>query len=544
MPKPTVKNFIELVQRSKLVDDELLKQTLLDCKEQLGERFPNDVDAVADFLIRANLISRWHCDKLFDGKYKGFFLGKYKLLDHLGTGGMSSVYLAEHVVMRRKAAIKVLPKRRLKDSSYLERFHLEAQATARLDHPNIVRAYDINNEGDNHYIVMEYVRGRDIHTIIKEDGPLPYVQAAKYIAQAANALQHAHDTGLIHRDVKPGNLLVDDGGIVKILDLGLALFSDDDRASLTLQYDEKVLGTADYLAPEQAINSHDVDSRVDVYGLGCTLYYALTGHAPFPEGTLAQRIAKHQSQMPADIRIDRPDCPHELVDICVKMMQKKPDDRIATCREVGQILTAWVHSYQYAKGEVAGAVPALAIGASHAPGQHYSISPPAPPSGSNVDLFPSSGGSAGESNKRDQAGRVTTINRSAMEDTVSDRDRAAMGLPPTQSSGGSAGEYVDLKIDRRAKKPRSSKSGRLREKAAAPNAANLSGPKPAGSTSDSGSIDLGSEARSGSSLVRGSATNSNKTMGKLVPNHPMALWVMLAVASCVVILTLAIAFLI
>ena len=135
------------------------------------------------------------------------------------------------------------------------------------------------------------------------------VQAAKYIAQAANALQHAHDTGLIHRDVKPGNLLIDDGGIVKILDLGLALFSDDDRASLTIQYDEKVLGTADYLAPEQAMNSHDVDSRVDVYGLGCTLYYALTGHAPFPEGTLAQRIAKHQSQMPADIRIDRPDCP-------------------------------------------------------------------------------------------------------------------------------------------------------------------------------------------------------------------------------------------
>jgi serine/threonine protein kinase len=420
MAKPTVKNFIELVQRSKLVDDELLKQSLLDCKEQLGERFPNDVDAVADFLVRANLISQWHCEKLFGGKYKGFFLGKYKLLDHLGTGGMSSVYLAEHVVMRRKAAIKVLPKRRLSDSSYLQRFHLEAQATARLEHPKIVRAYDINNEGDNHYIVMEYVRGRDLHTMIKEDGPLPYAQAAKYIAQAANALQHAHENGLIHRDVKPGNLLIDDGGIVKILDLGLALFSDDDRASLTIAY----------LAPEQAVNSHEVDARVDVYGLGCSLYYALTGHAPFPDGSLAQRIAKHQSQMPADIRIDRPDCPQELVEICVKMMNKKPEDRFATCREVGQRLTAWAHSYQYTVGEVAGSVH-HPVAADAVAGTSASNLPPIPPAlppmspDSNVDLLPTPVRDV-DARKQDQSGQVTTINRSAMEDTVSDRNRVAV----------------------------------------------------------------------------------------------------------------------
>ncbi|MGE0755672.1 MAG: serine/threonine protein kinase, partial [Pirellulaceae bacterium] len=149
MAKPSVKTFIDLTQRSKLVDDELLKQKLLECKEQLGEEFPTDVDAVAEFLIQQKLITRWQCDKLFDGKYKGFLLGKYKLLDHIGSGGMSSVYLAEHVVMRRLAAIKVLPKKRLKDSSYLARFRLEAQAFGRLDHANIVRAYDINNEGDN-----------------------------------------------------------------------------------------------------------------------------------------------------------------------------------------------------------------------------------------------------------------------------------------------------------------------------------------------------------------------------------------------------------
>jgi serine/threonine protein kinase len=341
MAKPTVKSFVEMVQRSKLVDEETLKAKLLECRQQLGEGFPDNVDAVAEFLIQAGLLSRWHCDKLFSGKYKGFQLGKYKLLDLLGTGGMSSVYLAEHTIMRRKAAIKVLPKRRVSDSSYLERFKLEAQATARLDHPNIVRAYDIDNEGDNHFIVMEYVRGSDLQTLIKDEGALSYERATNYISQAARGLQHAHESGLIHRDVKPGNLLVDDQGIVKILDLGLALFADEQRASLTIQHNENVLGTADYLAPEQALNSHDVDARVDIYGLGCTLYFVLTGHAPFPEGTLAQRIAKHQTQMPADIRLDRPDCPQELVEICVKMLQKNRQDRFQTCREVADALSAW-----------------------------------------------------------------------------------------------------------------------------------------------------------------------------------------------------------
>lgn len=338
MAKSTVRSFIEMLQRSKLVDEAPLKRTLLECRERLGETFPNDVDAVAEYLVQEGLISRWHCEKLLNGKYKGFQLGKYKLLDLLGTGGMSSVYLAEHMVMRRKVAIKVLPKRRVTHSSYLERFRLEAQATARLDHPNIVRAYDIDHEGSSHFIVMEYVRGRDLQVIVKEDGPLSLELAVNYIMQAAHGLQHAHENGLVHRDVKPGNLLIDELGVVKILDLGLALFADEDRASLTIQHNENVLGTADFLAPEQALNSHDVDGRADIYGLGCTLYYALTGHAPFPEGSLAQRIAKHQTDMPADIRLDRPECPQELIDVCVKMMRKRKDERFQSCSEVAEAL--------------------------------------------------------------------------------------------------------------------------------------------------------------------------------------------------------------
>jgi serine/threonine protein kinase len=344
MATPSVKNFLELVQRSQLVDPDELRSTLLKCKAEHDDQLPSDTTVVADYLVRAGLLTDWHCTKLFDRKYKGFFLGKYKLLGHIGTGGMSSVYLAEHILMRRRRAIKVLPKGRVNDSSYLERFHREAQATAALEHPNVVRAYDVDNEGDTHYLVMEYVKGQDIQNIVNEQGGLSYDKAAEYIAQAARGLAYSHGEGLVHRDVKPANLLIDEDGVVKILDLGLALFSEDENASLTVFHNENVLGTADYLAPEQAINSHDVDGRADIYGLGCTFYFTLTGHAPFKDGTLAQRIARHQTTMPPDIRDDRPDCPRELVDICVKMMQKKADDRFQSCGEVAAALESWLAS--------------------------------------------------------------------------------------------------------------------------------------------------------------------------------------------------------
>lgn len=450
MSKPTVKSFVEMVQRSKLVDEESLRQKLLECKQHLGDRFPDDVDAVAEFMIQAGLLSRWHCDKIFSGKYKGFELGKYKLLDLLGTGGMSSVYLAEHLVMKRKVAIKVLPKKKVNQSSYLKRFQLEAQATARLDHPNIVRAYDIDNQGDNHYIVMEYVRGRDLQAMIKDDGPLSYELAANYIAQAARGLQHAHNTGLIHRDVKPGNLLIDDQGVVKILDLGLVLFSDAVRASLTMQHNENVLGTADHLAPEQAINSHDVDPRADVYGLGCTLYYVLTGHAPFPEGTLAQRIAKHQTQMPADIRIDRPDCPVELVEICVKMLQKDRRARYQTCQEVADALTAWASQCWHTVATANSTIPAAsttAVVAESPPVQTANAVTTAVATAAtggtdpvflpqlNLRQFAPTSGKSGSdksgTSNRKQSDVPTHLNLNAMSDTVPDREIVASKLEST-----------------------------------------------------------------------------------------------------------------
>jgi serine/threonine-protein kinase len=183
------------------------------------------------------------------------------------------------------------------------------------------------------------------------------------MAQSAEGFTYAHENNLIHRDVKPANLLVDEKGVVKILDLGLALYSDEESASLTVAHNENVLGTADYLSPEQAVNSHKVDSRTDIYSLGCTLYFLLTGHPPFPEGTLAQRIAKHQTQMPEDIRKDRPECPRDLVDICVKMMQKKPDRRYQTMREVAEALETWLanHGYKFEPGSNEMALKAAAL---------------------------------------------------------------------------------------------------------------------------------------------------------------------------------------
>lgn len=330
--------FLEMVGKSRLVEPATLEKFTQKLHELHGEQLPEDASLIAKSMVAEGLLTTWHTEKLLAGKYKGFFLGKYKLLGHIGTGGMSSVYLAEHTRMLDKRAIKVLPRTRVKDATYLARFQLEAKAIASLSHPNIVLAYDIDNEGDVHYIVMEYVEGVDLQVLVRRDGPLAPTQAALLIAQAADGLQHAHQRGVVHRDVKPANLLLDLDGRVRLLDMGLALVSAQDEESLTVMHNENVLGTADYLAPEQALNSHQVDHRADIYGLGCTLYYLLTGHPPFPEGTLAQRIAKHQKVMPTSIRSLRDDCPGELEGICVKMIQKEPQYRYQSAADVAEAL--------------------------------------------------------------------------------------------------------------------------------------------------------------------------------------------------------------
>ena len=349
MDKQRVDSFLGLVRASRLVEKDQLDAAIHDLKQKrAGEPLTNAAE-VAVHLVDSGLLTSWQAEKLQEGRHKGFFLGKYKLLALLGSGGMSTVYLAEHLLMQRRVAIKILPKNRVEDTSYLARFHREAQAAAALDDRNIVRAYDVDNDGDIHYFVMEYVEGRDLQALVRAEKPIDYNLAADYIRQAARGLARAHSIGLIHRDVKPANLLVDKQGTVKVLDLGLAKFSDDDKASLTVAYDENVLGTADYLAPEQAVDSHGVDARADIYSLGCAFYYILTGHPPFPEGTLPQRIMAHQKETPPSIREDRPDCPIDLIRICAKMMAKKPAQRFQKMQQVADLLSKWLYLRGYDK---------------------------------------------------------------------------------------------------------------------------------------------------------------------------------------------------
>jgi serine/threonine protein kinase len=340
MSNDASEKLIDLVKRSDLVTPKKL-DAFLERSAQVPGGMPAEQEKVAEMLVADGLLTRWQADKLLAGKHRGFRLGKYKLLGQIGKGGMSHVYLAEHVLMERRVAIKVLPRQRVKDRSYLSRFQLEARAAARLDDVNIVRVFDIDNEGDTHYIVMEYVEGRDLHQTVSQNGPLPFVTAVRYVAQVATGLQHAHEMGLVHRDIKPANCLLDQHGTVKLLDMGLAKLNDDET-SLTLANDENVLGTADYLAPEQALNSHAADARADIYSLGCTLYFLLVGRPPFPDGTISERLLKHQVEEPESLLKIRPDTPLSLVDLCARMMAKKPDDRPQTAGDVARLMNDWL----------------------------------------------------------------------------------------------------------------------------------------------------------------------------------------------------------
>lgn len=331
--------YLELLLKSRLISE----TQLIPLAGRLPRpNEPSAVDRLAKALINADLLTMWQHQHLINGHWKGFFIGKHKLLAKIGVGGMGTVYLAEHTIMRRKVAIKVLPKANVGKSSYLERFLQEARAIASLDHPNIIRAYNIDNEGDLHYLVIEYVEGPNLDQLVAENGPLDFDEAADYVRQAAEGLAQAHDRGLIHRDVKPSNLLLDRTGVIKVLDMGLARLTNPGESSLTLEQGERVLGTADYLSPEQALDSHEIDHRSDLYSLGCTLYYLLTGTTPFARGTLAQRLVAHQTEIPVSPAVLRPEIPAELAAICLRLLSKEPGDRYPTASALAQILSAWL----------------------------------------------------------------------------------------------------------------------------------------------------------------------------------------------------------
>lgn len=345
--KLTAASFLNGVRNSGLVDANPLDAVIRDMKAAGADA--NDSTAIAAELVKRDLVTSWQVDKLLQGRHKGFFLGRYRLLRLLGTGQMSAVYLGRHIYMDHLVAIKVLPADKVKDTSYLARFYREARAVASMNHPNIIRAFDVDKQveagTDIHFLVMEYIEGKPLtnHLTDVPGQKLDFVFVANIMRQAAEGLSHAHDINMVHRDIKPDNLLITPNGDVKILDLGLArFFKTTDEESLTLKHDERVIGTADYLAPEQAIDSHTVDSRADIYGLGCTFYFALTGHPPFTEGTLVQRLMAHQTHTPPPVTNDRPDAPDSLLAILNKMLAKKREERYQTGREAAADLTTWL----------------------------------------------------------------------------------------------------------------------------------------------------------------------------------------------------------
>ena len=337
----SVEELLQLIRKSGMIEDQTLTTYLQ--RRQVGRGLPDDPRDAADSMIQDGLITNFQAEQFLLGKWRGFTIGKYKLLERVGVGGMGQVFLCEHMFMKRRVAIKVLPPAKADQPAALGRFYREARAAGQLEHPHIVRTHDIDQDGNLHFIVMEYVDGTNLLDVVKKFGPMDIRRATSYTRQVALGLDFAFRSGLIHRDIKPGNVLIDRHGHAKLLDLGLARFFNDQTDMLTIKYDDKiVLGTADYVAPEQVANSHEVDIRADIYALGASFYFLLAGHPPFPSGTVSQKLLWHRTKDPTPIRQVRPDVSEGIAAVVAKMMHKDPAQRFQTPAEVAAELERWV----------------------------------------------------------------------------------------------------------------------------------------------------------------------------------------------------------
>jgi serine/threonine-protein kinase len=306
--------------------------------------------AVADKLIEKGWLTAYQVERLLNGRGNELVLGPYVVLDGLGKGGMGEVVKARHRILGRIDALKTIRSDSLQSEAlvrrFVRRFVREAQAAARLRHANVVQVYGADQAGEVHYLALEYVEGTDLSALVDRDGPFPISVACEYVRQAALGLQHIHEAGLVHRDIKPSNLLLQPAAagksaVVKVLDLGLARFeagaANDGAGRLTGS--GAVIGTPDFLAPEQTVNAHGVDARADLYSLGCSLYFLLTGEVPFPGGMLIHKVVAHQMHQPEAVEKLRPDTPREVAAIIRKLMAKNPEERFQSAAEVITALT-------------------------------------------------------------------------------------------------------------------------------------------------------------------------------------------------------------
>jgi len=316
-----------------------------------------DATPLLEELVRHEWLTLYQAGKLLHGRGSELLIGGFLLLEKIGEGGMGKVYRARQLNLDRIVALKVVRRDLLANPKVLQRFHREARMAAALDHPNIVRLYDADRVDGNYFLSMEFVRGSDLNQVIRSLGSLPVQQTVRFVMQIAAGLQHAHERGLVHRDIKPSNLFVtepEDSGktakrtqpTVRILDMGLARVAAglDDEGVSQVTISGMVVGTPDFMSPEQARNSSSVDARADLYSLGCTFHYMLTGGPIFPGGTPIEKMLRHQIEAPIPTVSYRPDLPSGIGSIIDKLLSKEPRDRYQTAGELIAALDPWTRA--------------------------------------------------------------------------------------------------------------------------------------------------------------------------------------------------------
>ena len=303
----------------------------------------SDGDA-ARILVERKLITQFQSEWLLEGRSRGLCFDEFKLLDLLGVGGMGWVYQAENTKTKEIVALKVLLEQFKHDRGMLARFQQEARAGLRLNHPNVVRTHRLGSAGGSHYVIMDLVEGPSLLEVLLRKKRLGWGQACDFARQALLGLQHAHEAGLVHRDVKPQNLLIQRDGTVKLLDFGLAMMREGETGeefSMAMIFGHECVGTAAYMAPEQAEDSLSVDGRSDVYGLGCTLFAALTGDTPFAERSVTDVQKAHRAKAPRNVRDLAPSVPEGVANVVMKMLAKNRNDRYSTAGEAAAALVEW-----------------------------------------------------------------------------------------------------------------------------------------------------------------------------------------------------------
>ncbi len=329
-------DLLPLIRQSGLLSDRQFE----DISGKIGSgEYPRDSSALAERLVTEQVLTEFQASRLLRNRANGFVFGRYVILDRLGEGSKGRVFKVQHKLMGRVVALKIIAPHIASRASTIARFCREMRLLGRLDHPNVVRAFDADQAGDLLYIVMEYVAGRDLERLLVDRGSLSPAEVAAYMGQAALGLGHAHDRGIVHRDVKPTNLMLSEEGLVKVLDLGLGVLLEADSGTSFATAAGRSVGTLDYMSPEQTTAS-EIDGRSDLFSLGCTMYYLLTGQIPFPGSTVVECLTRRAHGKPIPVTDLRPDLSPRLVGVLDKLMANRPEHRFQTAAEAAEALKA------------------------------------------------------------------------------------------------------------------------------------------------------------------------------------------------------------